>query len=349
MTGKALVVNTSAPHYNLGAAKLSNWLASEGWEVTRSEPRTQTERGEMTSGFGFGLEGFDLVCLSVIFSWHAPFARDIALRVKGSAEVWCGGPGVRALETWWRKETGLGCTRGLDQRFERQPGDYRMTFASRGCDQGCWFCIVPVLEGSTYTLDWDFKPAPVLCDNNLAGLPAKFQRFVVNRYRQSGVRLLDANSGFAPRQFTRRQYKLWKQIVRTWRFALDETKELADARRMLAILHAEAPARKRVYVLTGNEPVEACRERAEFVISKKAEPFCQPFLTLNMLEDPRDPETRLPERFDWTTGRLRDFARFYNRWIWRSVKLWEYKPRKGEPPPFAHLTPKVVVDMGRAA
>jgi hypothetical protein len=223
-----------------------------------------------------------------------------------------------------------------------------MTFASRGCDQGCWFCIVPLLEGATYTLDWKFQPAHVLCDNNLAGLPEKFQRFIVDRYRRSGVPLLDANSGFAPRQFTRRTYKIWKPIVRRWRFALDEEKEIPDARRMLAILHEAPASRKRVYVLIGHEPIEACRERAELVIAHGGEPFCQPFLPLNFLHDPRDGKTILPTRYDWTTQRLRDFSRFYNRWIWRSVRLSEYKPRQNEPEPFRDL-PAVAREVERVA
>lgn len=33
----ALVVNCSAPHYNLGAAKLANWLAGQGYVVERCD------------------------------------------------------------------------------------------------------------------------------------------------------------------------------------------------------------------------------------------------------------------------------------------------------------------------
>ena len=90
MTGRrALVVNCSAPHYNLGAAKLADWLRSEGYVVTEygGDPRV----------FSFG---FDVVALSVIFSWHAPIARDVALRVKANSEVWCGGPGRADLDAW---------------------------------------------------------------------------------------------------------------------------------------------------------------------------------------------------------------------------------------------------------
>lgn len=331
---KVLVVNCSAPHYNLGASKLYDWLTSQGHQVERAKGSDLIdEAGEV----GFFALGYDLVCLSVIFSWHAPLARAVALRVMPSSEVWCGGPGMRAMEKWWKRETGLDCTRGLDDRFEKHRGDYKMTFASRGCGENCWFCVVPLLEGSDYALDWNFKPAPVLCDNNLAGLPEEFQRFIVSRYRESGVKLVDANSGFAPRQFTPEMYEIWRPVVSTWRFALDETKEIEDARRMLGILRDVSASRKRVYVLAGHEPIEACRERAELVRAEGGEPFCQPFIPLNFLHDPRDPAAVLPARFDWSSTLLRDFCRYYNRWLWRTIPIWEYKPRKNEPPPFAFM------------
>src|SRR5207253_1108296 len=120
----------SAPHYSLGAAKLAGWLRSEGYAVTTAE-------GD-PSMFAIG---YDLVALSVVFSWHAPIAREVALRAKPHSEVWCGGPGMSALITWWRSQTGLDARMGLDDRFDRQPGDYPYTFASRGCPVGCTWCI----------------------------------------------------------------------------------------------------------------------------------------------------------------------------------------------------------------
>ena len=148
---RTLIVNCSAPHYNLGAHKLADWLRTHGDTVTYAE-------GDP----GLFAYGYDRVCLSVIFSWHAPVARSIAFRVKGNAEVWCGGPGMFTLGRWWQQQTGLDCIRGLDPRFERQRGTYRMTFASRGCPVGCSFCIVPRLEGRSFTFDWDFLSAPAL-------------------------------------------------------------------------------------------------------------------------------------------------------------------------------------------
>lgn len=319
---KTLVVNCSAPHYSLGAAKLADWLRSQGHCVDRAAGDPGV--------FGYG---YDLVCLSVVFSWHAPLARDIALRLKDHADVWCGGPGMYALHHWWKRETGLDVQRGVDARFEHQRGDYPMTFASRGCPVGCYFCIVPRMEGREFTLDWDFRPAPVLCDNNLSALPVEFQEHIIRRYQAAGVELQDANSGFEPRTFDVDTYLRWKPLLRQskgWRFAYDDLGETDDVRRMMCLLREEPSSKKRVYVLVGNEPIAACYERAQRVIEWGGEPHCQYVLPLNWLGDP----ATLKPRFDWTYQLGKDFCRYYNRFVWRSVPIWEYSNRVGEKPPF---------------
>lgn len=323
MSEKALVVNCSAPHYSLGAAKLADWLKGEGYEVT-------TSPGDP----GLASFGFDLVCLSVVFSWHAPVALDVALRVKGESEVWCGGPGMTALANWWREQSGLACTPGIDSRFDRQRGDYPYTFASRGCPVGCWFCVVPKLEGKTFTLDWDFRPAPVLCDNNLSALPVDFQQFVLARYEAMGVVLKDCNSGFEPHSFGRDTYLRWRgKFKGPWRFAYDEMRESDDVARMMRILEDESVRKKQVYVLIGNEPIASCHERAQAVIRMGGEPHCQFVLPLNWLGDP----AAIRPRHDWTYQLGKDFCRYYNTHGWRSYPINAYKPRVGEAEPFKEL------------
>jgi hypothetical protein len=320
---RVAVINCSKRHYNLAQHKLADWLRAEGHIVTcyQGDP-------------GIFAYGFDLVCLSVVFSWHAPLARDIALRVRGHSEVWAGGPGLFALSAWWRRETGLACTRGLDQRWERQRGDYRMTFASRGCPVNCSFCVVPRLEGTAFTLDPEFQPAPILCDNNLSALPVEHQEHIIQRYRETGTPLRDANSGFEPRTFDEETYRRWRPALRgPWRFAYDEEREADDVRRMMTILAGERPRRKRVYVLVGNEPIAACYERVQRVIAWGGEPYCQYVLPLNWLGDP----AQLRPRFDWNYQLGRDFCRWANRFLWRTVPLRDYCNRQGEAPPFRDI------------
>lgn len=319
---RALVVNCSAPHYNLGARKCADWL--------RAEKHTVAYYDGDPGLFGGAP---DAICLSVIFSWHAPIAREIAMRYKAHANIECGGPGMFALAAWWERETGLAVHRGLAARFDKQRGDYRMTFASRGCPVGCYFCIVPRLEGLEQTLDWDFTPAPILCDNNLSALPVKFQEHIIRRYIETDVRLADANSGFEPLTFDEGTYHRWKPILRgPWRFAFDTTSERPQVERMMRILREESPKRKQVYVLIGNEPIEACHERAQQVIAWGGEPYCQALMPLNTLS--RD---HLTIRHDWTHQKLHDMQRYYNRHIWRSVPIWEYSNRVDDKPPFEAL------------
>ena len=301
---------------------MAAWLRQEGNEVT-----------EFSGDPGMFLIGYDVVACSVIFSWHAPIAAEIAARLKGVSEMWCGGPGMFALEKWWKETTGLDRHSGLDSRFDRQRGKFRMTFASRGCPVGCAFCIVPKLEGAKFTLDWDFEPAPILGDNNLSALPVVFQEHIIARYQASGVPLLDANSGFEPKTFDQGTFDRWSTILRgPWRFAFDEIGEAAEVEAMAKILHDVTGRKKRVYVLIGLEPFESCLERAQKVIEWGCEPFVQVFRPLTWLEDNKDPEPR----FDWRSAReLRDFQRYFNSpQIWRTTPLAEYRPRLGEPPPF---------------
>lgn len=143
-----------------------------------------------------------------------------------------------------------------------------MVFASRGCPVNCSFCVVPRLEGTAFTLDWEFQPAPILCDNNLSALPVAFQEHIIRRYQEAGAPLQDANSGFEPRTFDEETYQRWRPVLRgPWRFAFDELGEADDVRRMMGILAGERPRRKRVYVLIGNEPIAACYERVRRVLA----------------------------------------------------------------------------------
>lgn len=326
-----LVVNCSAPYYNLGAAKLQDWLTvSYPGEVSYSDADPGLFGGNP-----------DVIWLSVIFSWDAMCAMQIANRYKSNADVVIGGPGVFALGRWWREQTGLNVSKGLDPRFDRQRGNYRMTFASRGCPVGCYFCIVPKIEGMDFTLDWDFQPAPILCDNNLSALPVDFQTHIIKRYTETKTVLRDANSGFEPRTFDEDTYRRWKPILKgPWRFAFDEMSEAADVERMMKILKTEAPHKKQVYVLIGNEPIVSCFERASKILSWGGQPYVQPLMPLNTLS-----RNHLKIQYDWTEDKLRAFQRYYNRHVWRYCTLPEYNNRKHEKPLFSDLLPPRFVVM----
>lgn len=345
---KALVVNCSVEKtesnrsrefYNLGAAKLANYLDTQGYTVTRcaGDP-------------GMFIDGYDLVCVSAIFSWHAPIAVDAALRAKrNGAEVWAGGPGLHGVRAWFEAQTGVKPVWKPDPRFDKKPGEYRMIYAVRGCegesvDDGppvpCRWCNVPKVEGTVYLLNADFHPAPMLLDNNLSGMPVRMQEHIIARYIERGVPLLDANSGFEPGRFDEATYARWRPIMRgPWRWGFDRIDEERNARRMAGILADVPSRRKRVYAMCGNEPIETCYERAEKVIEFGGEPHVQFEIPLGA-RDRYDvslwPEKEQP-KYGWTVALGRDFARYYNSMIWKSTSLAQYKPRVNDPPPFARI------------
>jgi hypothetical protein len=271
-------------------------------------------RGQWSGGLAEWTEG-DTAYLSVAFTWRLndAYGRAVWYRQAGY-RVRAGGPGIFTRKRFLADVADIG-------------GDYpdaiarhnpMATFASRGCPVGCWFCIVPKMEGRAFTLLPDFPARPVLCDNNLSALPADYQDHIVARYRAAGVPLLDANSGFEPRTFDEEVYARWRDInYGPWRFAYDDQAERPYVQRVMRMLRADgvSPRRMRVYVLIGNEPMASCLDRLQEVIAWGGEPHAQPYMKLNALE--RRPHVR----FDWTEQSLRDVTR------WANHRAWRYAPK----------------------
>lgn len=263
--------------------------------------------------------------ISVVFSWKLPdaFQRAVWYMTQGY-KVRAGGPAVWVRPKYLADVAEIGGE--VDAIAHHNP---KATIASRGCPVGCYFCVVPKMEGKEFTLLWDFEPRPILCDNNLSALPVDFQEHIIRRYQDTYTPLLDANSGFEPHSFDEDTYHRWMPVNRgPWRFAFDEMAEYEDVKSMMKILRDVPNYQKRVYVLIGNEPIDQCYERLIKIIEWGGEPHCQPMMALNTLE--KKPMIK----YDWTEQKLKDMARWANRWLWRSVPLHEYKPRQFEVAPF---------------
>lgn len=259
----------------------------------------------------------DTAFLSIAFTYRLndAYQRAIWWRSLGY-KVRAGGPGIFTRKHYLADVAELG-------------GDYpdaivrhnpMATMASRGCPVGCWFCIVPKMEGKTFTLLPDFPVRPVLCDNNLSALPADFQAHIVARYQAEGVPLLDANSGFEPRTFDEEVYERWKPINRgPWRFAYDDAADGPHVESVMKMLKSVPARKKACYTLIGNEPFDACMDRIKQVIAWGGEPYAQPYMKLNALE-------KIPNvRFDWNLELLRDVQRWVNWHVWRYCDFPQYR------------------------
>lgn len=275
------------------------------------------KQSKWVGGFAEWTEG-DTAYLSIAFTWllDKAYARALWYRALGY-KVRAGGPALFLVKM--QHELADVAELGGEAPDAIVHHNPAATIASRGCSVGCWFCIVPAMEGREFTLLPDFPVRPVLCDNNLSALPADYQRHIIERYRAEGVPLLDANSGFEPRTFDDDVYARWREINRgPWRFAYDDEPEGPDVERVMRMLRAEPAKRKRVYVLIGNEPFDACMGRIRRVIDWGGEPHVQPLMKLNALD-------KAPwVRYDWTAPKLRDVARWANGWVWKRAPFAEY-------------------------
>jgi hypothetical protein len=261
----------------------------------------------------------DTAFVSVAFSWKLQdaYQRCAWYRSQGY-KVRAGGPGTFARRSYLEDVAELGGE--VDAIIHHNPD---ATYASHGCPVGCYFCIVPKMEGREFTLLPDFMPRPILCDNNLSALPVDYQNYIIEKYQKFNVPLLNITSGFEPRSFDENTYKRWKVINRGyWRFAYDEMKERDDVYRMIKILGDLHSWDRRVYILIGNEPFADCFRRIMEVIEWKCEPFVQPIIALNALE--KKPIIH----YDWTERKLKDLARWANKWIWRNAPFSEYGKQK---------------------
>lgn len=276
-----------------------------------------SDRGEWRKSAVHWREG-DTAFISVAFTWQLAGARRIAEYYRSlGCSVRAGGPGTFTRKQYLADLCEVGGS--IPDAIARH--NPMATRASYGCPVGCWFCIVPKMDGKTFTLLPDFTPRPVLCDDNLSALPEEFQHHIIGRYLDTGVPLLDANSGFEPRTFDRWTYRRWSVINKgPWRFGFDETTEGDHVARVFRLLRAKGvpPRRKQVYTMIGHEPFAHCMERIKRVRMEGGEPYAQPFIKLNSLT--KEPSVR----HDWTPELLRQVQRWVNRRLWRKVEFADY-------------------------
>jgi hypothetical protein len=267
--------------------------------------------------------------ISLAFTWQLQGARRIAEYYRSlGCHVRAGGPGTFTRPKYLADL----CTVGGSMPDAIARHNPAATRSSYGCPVGCWFCIVPKMDGRRFTLIPEFTPRPILCDDNLSALPADYQCHVIDRYKRAGVPLLDANSGFEPATFDRDVFERWRPILKgPWRFGYDESTEGENVARAFRVLRDVRPRLKQVYTMIGHEPFALCMERIGRVIDNGGEPYAQPFIKLNAL-------TKTPAiRHDWTLERLRQVQRWVNRRLWRVIPFADYDANARRQPD-RHLT-----------
>jgi len=240
--------------------------------------------------------------LSVVFSWDLPRAEAIARKHDGPVIV--GGPAAMyATSLEWGA---VQPSTPYDVLAMHNP---MATFTTRGCPSRCPYCIVPHIEGEFRELT-TWKPAPVVCDNNLLAASWSHLERVVDSLAQFGW--ADFNQGLDARRFTKEVAALLYRAGQVkLRFAFDCAQDESAVQYAIRIGRDAGHRSIGVYVLIGfrDTPNDAYR-RLETVRSWGLRPNPMRYQPLN---------AEVKSGYvapGWTDAELRRMTRYYSRLRW---------------------------------
>jgi hypothetical protein len=238
--------------------------------------------------------------LSVPFTWLLPEAKVLADAHRGP--VVAGGPAVQLMPVDWAE---MPATVPYDTLAMHNP---LATFTTRGCPNHCEFCAVPKIEGAFVELA-TWKPAPVVCDNNLLAASNGHFEHVIEGQMQFPY--TDFNQGLDARRFTG-----WhaSQIARLpsakVRFAFDHVRGESALVTAVGLARNAGLSDFGVYVLIGfRDSPEDARYRLERVRSLGILPNPMRYQPL----DATQKDSHVAE--GWTGRELRRMMRYYSRLV----------------------------------
>ena len=192
----------------------------------------------------------DILYISVPFTWLVEEAQVIARKWKGKVKI--GGPGLMEPSH----------CEGFEPILFHNPC---ATFTTRGCPNACPFCAVPVLEPEFVEIN-NFRPAPVICDNNLLAASFKHIERVVDCIKQ--YRYVDFNQGLEAGRFTPEVADLLGQLRCKVRFAFDSWGQETILKDAIDLCQQRTTNDIGVYVLVGfDDTPDSSRARLELIRS----------------------------------------------------------------------------------
>lgn len=238
----------------------------------------------------------DAVCISVVFTWELPEAREYARAIQGmfQRKVRMGGPAVRlfaSLRPDYLADCGadLSDYPGVLQRYNPMA-----TRTSEGCIRMCEFCSVPIIEGlpvlqktgSRQRELRDWPDLPVIADNNLLANSIDHFDHVCDRLEKHDW--CDFNQGVDPRILNEHHAERIARLKRpTVRLALDHPSLFGIWEKALELLLKAGVPKSRIksYVLVAWKwGIETAWEVCRFVEKHGIKPLPQWFHELDTLE-----------------------------------------------------------------
>ena len=238
----------------------------------------------------------DTLYLSVPFTWLLGEAEHAAKAHKG--RIVAGGPAVKLCGASWAETP------------ESVPFDVLAmhnpcaTFTTRGCPNRCTFCAVPKIEGDFIELD-HWKPAPMVCDNNLLASSRKHFARVVDSLRSFPAN--DFNQGLDARRFTSWHAEQLAELRCVHvRFAFDHVNDESAVADAIALVRLTGLPKPSIYVLMGfRDTPDDARYRLEKVVEWGATPCPMRYQPLDATEK------NAYVAPGWTDYELRKMGRYY--------------------------------------
>ena len=227
------------------------------------------------------------------FTWLIKQAEQLASLWPG--EVLMGGPGLM-------KPTEC---EGFEPILFHNPC---ATFTTRGCPRKCSFCAVPQIEGDLKEIP-NFRPAPVICDNNLLAATKKHIRRVVDRLKIFPY--VDFNQGLDARLFDLDIALMLGELRCKVRFAFDYWGMESKVKDAIELCKKHTTKDISVYCLIGfNDTPEDARERLETIRSWGILPNPARYQPLNAKHKNEYVAN------GWSEFELRKTMRYYYRLNW---------------------------------
>lgn len=244
---------------------------------------------------------------SVVFSWDIPAAVEAALDAeKAGLFAVVGGPAA-----WANPGAFHGVAEVHRQCLEIDPILFHnplATFTTRGCPNRCPWCIVPKIEPEFQEI-LNFRPAPVVCDNNFLAASRAHQDRVVHELGLFDH--VDFNQGLDARLFTPEAADLLGHLRVKVRFGFDSPAMESVVADALKLARERTSKDLGVYCLIGfnDTPAEA-RARLELVRSWGVRPTPMRYQPIDT------PEKNSYVAPGWTEAELRRMMKYYSRLRW---------------------------------